>query len=162
MNISFHKLSYYKIWDAKQKAIAKIFGDWEDSYQRLRKSLLAYSDQEIGTWFWYHTIRSEVSGDTILRYVFLAFAPCIEGFKHCKPVINIDGTYLYGKYRGVLLIAMATDANNKVLPLAFAVVDKESGNSLEYVIVDKDICVISDRHKGIQNGIANWRKDDDG
>ena len=24
-----HKLSYYKIWDAKQKAIAKIFGNWE-------------------------------------------------------------------------------------------------------------------------------------
>ncbi|KAL0001679.1 hypothetical protein SO802_015460 [Lithocarpus litseifolius] len=168
-----HKLSYYKIWDAKQKAIAKIFGDWEESYQRLRKLLLAYSDQEIGTRFWYHTIRSEVFGDTILRYVFWAFAPCIEGFKHCKPVISIDGTHLYGKYRGVLLIAMATDANNKVLPLAFAVVDKESGpswswfltclrNSFDYVIVDKDICVISDRYKGIQNGIANWRRDDDG
>ena len=24
-----HKLSYYKVWDAKQKAIAKIFGNWE-------------------------------------------------------------------------------------------------------------------------------------
>ena len=39
-----HKLSYYKIWDAKQKAIAKIFGDWEESYQRLRKLLLASLD----------------------------------------------------------------------------------------------------------------------
>ena len=27
-----HKLSYYKVWDTKQKAIAKIFGDWEESY----------------------------------------------------------------------------------------------------------------------------------
>ena len=27
-----HKLSYYKIWDAKQRAIAKIFKDWEESY----------------------------------------------------------------------------------------------------------------------------------
>ena len=75
-------------------------------------------------------------------------------------MISIDGTHLYGKYRGMLLIAMATDANNKVLPLAFTVVDKESGSSwrwflerlrisLEDVIADKDICVISDRHKGI-------------
>ena len=39
-----HKLSYYKIWDAKQKAIAKIFGNWKESYQRLRKLLLAYFD----------------------------------------------------------------------------------------------------------------------
>ena len=44
-----HKLSYYKIWDAKQKAIAKIFENWEESYQRLRKLLLAYFNKEIGT-----------------------------------------------------------------------------------------------------------------
>ena len=42
-----HKLSYYKIWDAKQKAIAKIFGDWEESYQRLRKLFLAYLDKKL-------------------------------------------------------------------------------------------------------------------
>ena len=30
-----HEVSYYKVWDAKQKAIIKIFGDWEKSYQRL-------------------------------------------------------------------------------------------------------------------------------
>ena len=75
------------------------------------------------------------------------------------------GLILYGIYR--------RDANNKVLPLAFAVVDKESGpswgwflerlrNSLGDVIADKEICVISDRHKGIQNAIANWPRDDDG
>ncbi|XP_050260028.1 uncharacterized protein LOC126705126 [Quercus robur] len=154
-----HILSYYKIWDAKQRGIAKIFGDWEESYQRLRKLLFAYWDQEPGTRFWFHTIPRDEFGDTILRYIFWAFAPCIAGFRHCKPVISIDGTHLYGKYRGVLLIAMATDANNKVLPLAFAVVDKESGsswgwflerlrNALGDVIADKDICIISDRHKG--------------
>ena len=31
--------------------------------------------------------------------------------------------------KGVLMIAMTTDDNQKVLPLAFAVVDKESGAS---------------------------------
>ena len=88
-------------------------------------------------------------------------------------MISIDETYLYGKYRGGLLIAMATDANNKVLPLVFAVVDKKSGPSwgwflecfrisLGEVIANKDICVISDRHKGIQNAIANWPRDGDG
>ena len=90
-----HKLSYYKIWDAKQRAIAKIFRDWEESYQRLRKLLLAYLDQETVTRYWWHTIPRDEFGDTILHYVFWAFAPCIEGFRHCKPVINIDGTHLY-------------------------------------------------------------------
>ena len=35
----------------------------------------------------------------------------------------------YYLYQGVLMIAMATDANQKVLPFAFAIVDKESGPS---------------------------------
>ncbi|XP_075654959.1 uncharacterized protein LOC142625145 [Castanea sativa] len=62
-----HKLSYYKIWDAKQMAIVKIFGDWEESYERLKKLLLAYLDQEAGTRYWYLTeLREE--GVTILRY----------------------------------------------------------------------------------------------
>ena len=30
------------------------------------------------------------------------------------------------------------------------------------MIADKDICIISDRHKGIQNTIANFLRDDDG
>ena len=30
-----HNPSYYKVWDAKQKAIGKMFGNWEGSYQRL-------------------------------------------------------------------------------------------------------------------------------
>ena len=79
-------------------------------------------------------------------------------------MISIDGTHLYGKYKGVLMIAMATDANQKVLPLAFAVVDKESGPSwgwileclrtlIEHVISDKGICIIFDRHKGIKCAI---------
>ena len=48
---------------------------------------------------------------------------------------------------------MATDANNKVFPLAFAVVNKESGPNWEwfleclrisigYVIPDEGICIV--------------------
>ena len=106
-----HELSYYKVWDAKQKTIAKIFGDWEESYQRLRKLLLAYLDQDSGTQYNYYTIPRDIAGTMLLRYVFWAFAPCIVAFRYCRLVINIDGTHLYGKYRGVLMIAMAIDAN---------------------------------------------------
>ena len=30
-----HNISYHKIWDAKQKTIANIHGNWEESYQKL-------------------------------------------------------------------------------------------------------------------------------
>ena len=91
--------------------------------------LLAYLDQDSGTQYNYYTIPRSVPGTTLLRYVFWAFAPCIAAFRYCKPVISIDGTHLYGKYRGVLMIAIAIDANQKILSLAFAVLDKESGPS---------------------------------
>ena len=90
-----HKLSYYKVRDAKQKAIAKIFRDQEQFYQRLQKLLLAYLDQDSGTQYNYYTIPRGVPGTTLLCY---AFAPCIAAFKYCKPVISIDETHLYGKY----------------------------------------------------------------
>ena len=39
-----YKPSYYKVWDAKQKVIAKMIGNWEESYQRLQKLVMAYID----------------------------------------------------------------------------------------------------------------------
>ena len=41
-----HKPSYYKVRDAKQKAIGKMFGNWEETYQRLQKLLMQYIDQD--------------------------------------------------------------------------------------------------------------------
>ncbi|GFZ18460.1 hypothetical protein Acr_27g0001990 [Actinidia rufa] len=37
-------------------------------------------------------------GIRALDRIFWAFRPCIEGFKHCSPVIGIDGTFLYGSH----------------------------------------------------------------
>ncbi|XP_065626133.1 uncharacterized protein LOC136066181 [Quercus suber] len=168
-----HKPSYYKVWDAKQKAIGKLFGNWEESYQRLQKLLMAYIDMDPTTQVFYRTTSTDEDDTVLLNYVFWSFGPSIDGFKYCKPVISIDGTHLYGKYQGKLLVAMATDANNKVFPLAFAVVDCESGPSwrwflqclrdtIGHVIPDDGICIISDRHLGIKNAIANWPRGDDG
>ena len=66
--------------------------------------------------------------------------------------------HLYGKYKGKLLIAMATDANNKVYPLAFAVVESESKETwgwflacLKRFVTDRtNLCIISDQHSGIK------------
>ncbi|XP_050264153.1 uncharacterized protein LOC126708159 [Quercus robur] len=168
-----HKPSYYKVWDVKQKAVAKMFRNWEESYQRLQKLLMAYIDQDLTTQVFYRITPTNEDDNVLLYYVFWSFGLCISGFKYCKPVINIDGTHLYGKYQGKLLVAMATDANNKVFPLTFVVVDCDSRSSwrwflqclretIGHVIPDEGICIISDQHLGIKNAIANWPRGDDG
>ena len=64
-------------------------------------------------------------------------------------------------------------ANNKVFPLAFAVVDCELGFSWRWflqclkdtigdMIPDESVCIISNQHLGIKNIIANWPRGDDG
>jgi len=41
-------------------------------------------------------------------------------------MISINATHLYGIYKGKLMIAIATNANNKIYPLVFVVVESES------------------------------------
>jgi len=36
--------------------------------------------------------------------------------------ISMDGSYLYRRFSGKLLIAIAFDANNRILPLAYTLV----------------------------------------
>ena len=118
-----YDISYYKIWDAKQKVIANIHESWEESYQKLQKLLLAYKDSDPSTQVSFKSINGDIPGTIIFKYVLWAFALSIAEFAHCRPVISIDENHLYGKYKKKLLIAMATDTNNEIFPLAFAVMD---------------------------------------
>ncbi|XP_011098982.1 uncharacterized protein LOC105177493 [Sesamum indicum] len=99
----------------------------------------------------------------MLNYVFWAFRPCIEGYCYCRDVISIDGTHLYTKYKHKMLVAVTLDANQQVLPLAFALVDEESLESWRWFLrilskyllplEDDRVCLISDRHAGLINAI---------
>ena len=68
--------------------------------------------------------------------------------------------FLIGKYQGTLLIAISYDTNNKLVPLAFALVEKENTDSwgwflrlirIHVVGPGREIGVISDKHQGILN-----------
>ena len=59
----------------------------------------------------------------IFQRIFKAFHPSIEGFNHCRPILGIDGTHLYGKYKGMLMIAIGCDGNNLLFLLAFSIIE---------------------------------------
>ena len=95
---------------------------------------MTYIDQDPTTQVFYCITPTGEDDTVFLHYVFWSFSPCIDGFKYCKLFISIDGTHLYDKYQGKLLVTMATDTNNKIFPLAFAVVDCESGSSWRWFL----------------------------
>ncbi|XP_072062169.1 uncharacterized protein [Arachis hypogaea] len=123
-----YTISYYKAWLAKQKAIANIFGGWEASCEALLSWYKAMVQKDPSATVEIETAPAyqgdEVVQDIrILTRVFWSFYPCIRAFRSCKPIVQIDGTYLYGKYKGALLFVVSQDGNGNIVPLIFAVVE---------------------------------------
>ncbi|RYR15176.1 hypothetical protein Ahy_B04g071902 [Arachis hypogaea] len=162
-----YTVSYRKAWLAKQKSVAKVFGDWEVSYQTLPVWLKAMTAKmprsrvQIKTLPVYRE-SEEVQGVRVLHRVFWSFYPCIVAFRHCKPLVQVDGTHLYGKYKGALLVAVAQDGNQNIVPVAFAIVEGETADAWEffltnlrrYVVTIDGVGIISDRHNSIDAAIA--------
>ncbi|KAH9617152.1 hypothetical protein KSS87_005749 [Heliosperma pusillum] len=111
-----YKISYAKAWNAKQRAIGDIFGDWDASYEMLPRFMQGLKESNPGTVVQWSTTPIGNSNVHTFKRVFWAFKPCIEGFEHCRPVLTIDGTHLYGKFKGTILTAMSIDANNQIFP----------------------------------------------
>ncbi|XP_038877923.1 uncharacterized protein LOC120070133 [Benincasa hispida] len=158
-----------KVWDRRRNAIANIFGDWIESYNLLPKWMNILQITNPSTVV--HWRLNKVDCDeriVMFTSVFWSFGPIIEGFKHCRPLLQIDGTYLYGKYEGTLLIATSIDANGHIYPVAYAIVLEESANSWvwflrnlwDYVVHRREgMCLISNRHKGIISAVRNPNND---
>ncbi|XP_020967507.1 uncharacterized protein LOC110266819 [Arachis ipaensis] len=157
-----YTVSYRKAWLAKQKAVEKIFGGWEASYEALPIWFEAMCHKEPSAVFHFETMPAYQGDDLVtdirvLHRVFWSYYPCIRAFRHCKPVVQVDGTHLYGKYKGCLLVAVSQDGNNNIVPIAFAIVEGETSdawhfflsNLRQHVVTRDGVGLISDRHESI-------------
>ncbi|KAH0705428.1 hypothetical protein KY289_010504 [Solanum tuberosum] len=151
-----HQVTYRKAWLGRQRAFELVYGDFEKSFSDLPKFFAAFQHFNHGTVVeWKH----EESMSSL--------EPCIDGFQTCRPVISVDGTHIYGKYEIKLLIVVGIDGNDNILPLAFAIVDKESKEAWKWFFRNlsahvvksrQDVCVISYRAKGILTSLQElWR-----
>jgi hypothetical protein len=65
----------------------------------------------------------------MFKFIAWAYWPCIAAWKHLRPIITIDAGFLLGRYKGRLLMACGYDAENKLVPLIFGIVDVENVNN---------------------------------
>ncbi|MED6167741.1 hypothetical protein PIB30_116633 [Stylosanthes scabra] len=129
-----YTISYRKAWMAKQKSIEKIYGSWEGSYETLPQWMTVMCQKIPGSTVKIETLPAyrgdEVAvGVRVLHIIFWSFYPCIRAFRHCKPLVQVDGTHLYGKYKGVLMVAVTQDENQNIVPVAFAIVEGETADA---------------------------------
>ncbi|KAL4309527.1 hypothetical protein GQ457_01G056250 [Hibiscus cannabinus] len=124
-SIFHYEPEYKKTWRGKDKAIRKLHGDWDASYNDLPAWINIMQKYNLGTIADLETLPS-YRNDRVVQEVrqfhrlFWTFPQCINAFKSCKPIIQVDGTFLYGRYKQVLLLAVVQDGNRKTIPIAFA------------------------------------------
>ncbi|CAO2176885.1 unnamed protein product [Urochloa humidicola] len=164
-----YRVSYSKAWRAKQYAVSLLWGDWKQSYAMVPRHLSAMSFYNPGVvWCIQSPDRVIHEGGVwkpILQRVFWCFPECAVAFQHCRPVILVDGTFLTGKYKGTLMMAVAVDPEQQLVPLAFALAESENNDSWSWFMAlvrmhvlgpCRQVCMISDRHAGLLN-CANER-----
>ncbi|XP_028785917.1 uncharacterized protein LOC114741821 [Neltuma alba] len=116
------KLTYKQAYRAKEKALKEIQGRPEQSYmlipwicQRLKET----DRKTVAEWV--------ATFNNTFERIFIAYGCCVESFlSEAIHILYIDGTHLSGPYRGTLLSASAYDANNELLPFAYAIVNGET------------------------------------
>jgi hypothetical protein len=65
----------------------------------------------------------ESSTRTFKRF-YVCLGPLKQGFKACgREFLGLDGSFMSGPFPGQLLTAVGIDANNRIYPVASAVVD---------------------------------------
>lgn len=155
------RISYWKAWRSREVALEYAKESFGTSYRLLPEYLNKLVVANPGTLAEMHTSYDEAVGHRF-KYMFLALGASINGLKHMRNVIIIDGAHLRGKYAGALLSASAQDGNYQVFPIAVAIVDGENDNAwewfftmlLKFIPNSKDVVFVSDRHSSIYNGIS--------
>jgi len=155
--------TYWKCWKAKELATVAAQGTEESSYKLLPKYFYVVKYANPGSITNIKTEKDD-KGQTRFKYAFMALKACIDGWKHLRKVIVVDGTHMFGKYKGCLLTASGQDANFQVFPIAFAVVDNETNESwswffekLTEIVEDgSDLSIVSDRANQICVAKDKW------
>ncbi|XP_056864674.1 uncharacterized protein LOC108808175 [Raphanus sativus] len=83
----------------------------------------------------------------------------------CRPIIGLDGAFLKWDIKGHLLAAVGRDGDNRIVPIAWAVVEVENNINWEWFVrlLKEDLglqdgskfTIISDKQKGLVNAVKN-------
>lgn len=101
-------LTYHQAYAALELGKQVLWGDDVKAYSQFRWYVDAVVKYNQGS-----SVFLEVNEETKkFERFFVAFEACIYGFNNfCRPLIFLDATFLVGKYRGTLMVAVGKNAN---------------------------------------------------
>ncbi|XP_027771867.1 uncharacterized protein LOC107016756 [Solanum pennellii] len=130
-------ISYSKMKRVKRLILEKLDGSYVDDFNKLEGYAQELRDSNPGT-----DAIINISKEALLEHglrKFLRMYICIQALKSgwragLRPFTGLDGTFLRGKFKGILLVALGQDSMKHFYPLAWAVVDKETIRTWKWFI----------------------------
>ncbi|KAL3652369.1 hypothetical protein CASFOL_002050 [Castilleja foliolosa] len=150
-------ITYDKALKTYHMGYSFIYGEHSKSWQLMPGYFHLLAKENPGTYTNFQT-----DDHDMFKYSFFALHASIKGFnEYCRPVIVVDGTFLKGKSKGVLFVAVTKDGNEQVFPLAFGLTDKEKDDSWVWFMQQlrnafscrENVVIVSDRHQSIKNAV---------
>ncbi|GKU87071.1 hypothetical protein SLEP1_g1521 [Rubroshorea leprosula] len=112
---------------------------------------LKYVDGEC--WYWHVDIDKLTVRELFQKISIARYDP--DMVEHIWCVIGVDGAFLKGAYKGVLLVAVGRDANDRMYPLAWSVVEG-------IINAIKELFPDAKHRRCARHVYANFRKDNRG
>ncbi|KAH0734613.1 hypothetical protein KY285_010320 [Solanum tuberosum] len=156
-----------KLKRVKRLVLDKLDGSYADDYNKLEAYAQELRMSNPGTDVVINLSRDAMEeGKRRFLRLYICFQALKEGWKGgLRPFVGLDGTFLKGKSKGIMLVAMGQDSSNHFYPLAWAIVDKETKRTWNWFLEllkhsldlksGENVTFISDMQKGLLNVVTN-------
>ncbi|CAN0840065.1 hypothetical protein LINGRAHAP2_LOCUS2730 [Linum grandiflorum] len=122
----------------------------KESYAKLRSYVLELKKADPEGQFALEVDPVVGKDHVLFRRIYIGFSCLRKGFLvGCRRMIGLDGCFLKGEVKGMLLSAVGKDGNNQMFPIAWAVVESENKDSWNWFVT-----MLAD-HLGIEDG-TRW------
>ncbi|GLT85469.1 hypothetical protein SLE2022_036590 [Rubroshorea leprosula] len=159
VNVNFKKCER-----AKRMVLKEMEGNYRDEYAMINAFGMYLKEVNPGNSVFITTDENS-AGERVFSRMYVCLKAVSDGWKKgCRPIFGVDGCFLKGICKGILLFAVGRDGNNQMYPIAWAVVESENNDSwqwfMEKLANDLELgdghgyTMISDRHPGIINAKA--------
>ncbi|KAG7560858.1 Zinc finger SWIM-type [Arabidopsis thaliana x Arabidopsis arenosa] len=150
---------------AKTKVLRARNASHETHFARIWDYQAEVCHRNPGTEFEIETIAGAFIGSKQKFFrLYICFKSQKDSWKqHCRPVIGIDGAFLKWDIKGHLLAAVGRDGDNRIVPLAWAVVEIENDDNWDWFLRKlssslglcemANLAILSDKQSGLVKAI---------
>ncbi|XP_057774881.1 uncharacterized protein LOC130993861 [Salvia miltiorrhiza] len=160
-------VSLHKCKRAKKDIISNLKGSYKEEFNRLCayiekvKEVMPGIKMELGL-----SVEQLESNKRVFKKLFVMLEPLKQNWLGgCRKLICLDGCHLKGVTFGCLLTAVGNDGNDGILPIAWAVVNKENKSNWTWFVRHlkqdlqleggENITIISDMQKGLMEAVKD-------